>query len=195
MRRREKNIYRDSRKQRRMRMQRNLILFLLLCVIVALCFIIFHKNAYEKGISDLKKKEYKEAAIHFQDAVKKEIRLDQAYRGLGISYFEMGAYDKAVVAFESAIEEGTEKTDTLCNLLGSCYMQTEQYDKAIAVFEEGIALKECEPVLEHDMRYNQIIAYEKIGSWENAKACMVEFLVKYPDDADAKREADFLGTR
>jgi len=45
------------------------------------------------------------------------------------------------------------------------------------------------------MRFNQIVCYERLGDWENAKAKMTEYLQVYPDDAKAKREAKFLQTR
>lgn len=46
-----------------------------------------------------------------------------------------------------------------------------------------------------EMRFNQIVCYEKLGDWENAKTKIAEYIQVYPDDADAQREAKFLETR
>ena len=42
-----------------------------------------------------------------------------------------------------------------------------------------------------EMRFNQIVCYEKLGDWENAKTKIAEYIQVYPDDADAQREAKF----
>ena len=55
----------------------------------------------EKGTSLLKEEKYEEAAEVFEKASGKSSMEREAYRGLGISYFELGQYDKAASAFET----------------------------------------------------------------------------------------------
>ena len=63
-----------------------------------------------KGTSLLKEEKYEEAAEVFEKASGKSSMEREAYRGLGISYFELGQYDKAASAFETALEKGVKKT-------------------------------------------------------------------------------------
>ena len=46
-----------------------------------------------------------------------------------------------------------------------------------------------------EMRFNMIVAYEKMGDLESAKVLLKEYLEDYPDDEDAKKEIEFLETR
>ena len=50
--------------------------------------------------------------------------------GARYQLFELGQYDKAASAFETALEKGVKKTPELYNLLGISYMKIGQYDKA-----------------------------------------------------------------
>ena len=71
----------------------------------------------EKGTSLLKGEKYEEAAEVFEKASGKSSMEREAYRGLGISYFELEQYDKAASAFETALEKGVKKTPRLYNSL------------------------------------------------------------------------------
>ena len=46
-----------------------------------------------------------------------------------------------------------------------------------------------------ELKYNEIICYEQLGDWENAKAKMQEYREAYPDDDSVEKEAEFLETR
>ena len=45
------------------------------------------------------------------------------------------------------------------------------------------------------MKFEQIVALEKMGEFEEAKEKMVQYLSAYPDDEKALRESEFLQTR
>ena len=45
------------------------------------------------------------------------------------------------------------------------------------------------------IRYNIIVAYEKMEDWESAEVKLEEYLESYPNDKAAKKEAEFLETR
>lgn len=193
-RRREKWLYRD-RRRRQLRRQRRAIVIGFLCVIVGVCFLVFHKNDIQKGTDYLKEAKYEQAVSSFEKAVKKETNLGEAYRGMGIAYFEMEEYDKALDCFETAMENGTEKTDTLYRFVGVCQMKTGKYAEAVETYNAGIVLEDCDETIKKEMEYNRIVSCEKAGDWENAKAFVKEYVAKYPDDADAQREAEFLESR
>ena len=46
-----------------------------------------------------------------------------------------------------------------------------------------------------EMRYNEVVCYEKLADWENAKQKASEYLIEYPEDTAMEREAEFLETR
>ena len=107
--------------------------------------------------------------------------------------------------FEKALAAGGEKNQVIYNLLGICGMKLNDYNYALEQFNQGISLSQnsgtsmenAESFSEvlQEMRFNQIVCYEKLGDWENAKTKIAEYIQVYPDDADAQREAKFLETR
>lgn len=46
-----------------------------------------------------------------------------------------------------------------------------------------------------ELRFNQIVAKEYMGSFAEAKTMIQEYLKIYPDDTKAKKENEFLKTR
>ena len=46
-----------------------------------------------------------------------------------------------------------------------------------------------------EMKYNEILCYEKLADWENARQKAEEYLSEYPDDEAVQKEAEFLETR
>ena len=149
----------------------------------------------EKGTSLLKEEKYEEAAEVFEKASGKSSMEREAYRGLGISYFELEQYDKAASAFETALEKGVKKTPELYNLLGISYMKIGQYDKAAVSFENGSQMDGAGYQLKREMAYNEIFVLEKAGDYTKAKERADAYLQTWPDDEDVKKEAEFLETQ
>lgn len=122
-----------------------------------------------------------------------------------MAYYEQEDYASAKDAFEKALAAGGEKNQVIYNLLGICGMKLNDYNYALEQFNQGISLsqnsgtsmEDAESFSEvlQEMRFNQIVCYEKLGDWENAKTKIAEYIQVYPDDADAQREAKFLETR
>ena len=54
--------------------------------------------------------------------------------------YEQKEYDKALEAFQTALDQGAEQTQELYNLTAVCAMKTEDYPKALECFQAGIAL-------------------------------------------------------
>ena len=89
-------------------------------ILVALCMTVTGcAGSVKKGTKYLEEKDYKNAEVEFQDAVDKKKNLGEAYRGLGLCYWEQKKYEKAEKALEKALKNGTEETATLYNILGS----------------------------------------------------------------------------
>ena len=86
--------------------------------------------------------------------------------------------------------------------LGAAAMQEQNYEKALEYFQAGLELAEtqsgedsADAGMIQEMEYNEIICYEQTADWENAKQKITEYTEKYPDDENAKKEAEFLETR
>lgn len=197
MRRRDRYIYSDRGRRRQKRRRRVTFLLLLLLILLAAggYFFLVYQNPIRKGTESLKAGDYKEAITYFEKAVAKDKNASEAYRGMGIACFETEDYEKALSYFDEAIGQGAEKTDTLYRLMGTCHMKLSQYEEAAEVYSEGLAGENIEEGIRREMSRNRIAAYEKAGDWEQAKNCMDEYLAQYPEDEEAKREAEFLKTR
>ena len=183
----------DSEKEkgdRKMKKRFGLVAAGLLALTMAGC-----STQIEKGTSLLKEEKYEEAAEVFEKASGKSSMEREAYRGLGISYFELGQYDKAASAFETALEKGVKKTPELYNLLGISYMKIGQYDKAAVSFENGSQMDGAGDQLKREMAYNEIFVLEKAGDYTKAKERADAYLQTWPDDEDVKKEAEFLETQ
>lgn len=176
--------------------------------VAAVCFLTGCANYVRDGAKLLEEGDYKQAAETFERAIR-EAEEDktvepEAYRGLGIAYYEQGDYEKAGETLQKALDTGAKQTPVIYNMIGICAMQQEAYADALAAFEAGITLEvvtgeEEKPVdyseTIREMRYNRIICYEKTQDWAGAKSAVSEYMADYPDDAEAKREAEFLETR
>lgn len=56
-------------------------------------------------------------------------------------------------------------------------------------------MEDCSEKMLQEMKFNEIMVYEKLGDWKNAKIKVNEYLEQYPDNAKVKKEAEFLETR
>lgn len=167
------------------------LLITVLCMTLMGCA----KNPSEEGVKYLKKGQYKEAEAFFEEAIKTENNVGDAYRGIGLSKWEQGSYEEAKAAFESALENGTEKTGTLYNLLGNCEMRLDNVSGALNYYRLAIEAKDNSEALAQEVKFNMIAAYEKQGDWESAKLKLREYVAEYPEDEEAQKESKFLETR
>ena len=74
-------------------------------------------------------------------------------------------------------------------------MQTEEYEEAIRYYDLGITSKDSTPEMIQEMRFNTVVAYEKLKDWESARTKLAEYIADYPDDEQAQKESTFLETR
>lgn len=165
-------------------------------------------NPQKEGTAALEEGNYEEALAQFQKAAESEDSKKSAegYRGLGMAYYESGEYGKALEAFQQAVDLGAAETVQLYHLMASCRIQTwedeEDYTAVLEYIQAGLALAETDDSGEapdeemiREMKYNEIICYEKLADWENARQKAEEYLSEYPDDEAVQKEAEFLKTR
>lgn len=171
-------------------------------VILAACLLGGCSNALRDGIRALEDGEYEEARDYFQSAVEEDgDKTAEAYRGLGMAYYEMEDYSPALEAFQTALDQGGEQTVQIYNLMGICAMNVLDYESALEYFQSGLALadtasgSETDTDLIREMRYNEIICYERTADWESAKQKAAQYLEEYPGDEAVEKEAEFLETR
>lgn len=171
--------------------------------LLAACMLSGCADAVKEGTKALENGEYGEAQKLFEEAVKDgdaETAAD-AYRGLGMAYYEQEDYSSALDAFQSALDKGGKQTVQIYNLMGICAMKNSEYGSALGYIQAGLALAETASAADADagmlreMRYNEIVCYEQTADWENAKQKISEYLADYPGDEDAEKEAEFLETR
>ena len=164
--------------------------FAVSCVMLAGC-----ANVMEEGSDLLKEKNYTQAQEKFQKSIEKGKDLAEAYRGLGLCYWEQEEYEKAKDAFGKALDNGAVKTATIYNLLGLCELKLEHPEKAVYYFEEGQKLPDGETELLQEMAFNLIVSYEKAGDYVTAREKLETYVSTYPDDERAEKELEFLNTQ
>lgn len=169
-------------------------------------------NPQKEGTAALEEGNYEEALAQFQEAADSSDREKSAegYRGLGMAYYESGDYEKALESFQKAVDLGAEETVQLYHLMSVCGMQAwtdgeadeAAYTSVLEYIRTGLALAETgsgedapDEDMIREMKYNEIICYEKLADWENARQKAEEYLGEYPDDEAVQKEAEFLETR
>ena len=87
-------------------------------ILITLLLLTGCAGSMKNGVELLEAGKYDAAVEVFQKDIKKKRNLDEAYRGLGIAYFELEDYEAAVEAFELALEHETKETAVFCSFLG-----------------------------------------------------------------------------
>lgn len=111
---------------------------------------------------------------------------------LGRTYEKLGDMNYAVVVYQTYLDSNVPDA-AIYNSLGVCLMNQGKYEEALAAFEAGIDLGNSAYI--QNLKYNQIVVKEYLGSFSEAKSLMEEYLASYPDDGRAKQEYEFLQTR
>ncbi len=152
-------------------------------------------NNVKDGVASLEAGNYEKAKAFFEQEIEREKNLDEAYRGLGISCFELKEYEQALAAFELALKNETEETATLFSMMGACYIEVEEYEKALDVYKKALSMKDITDDIKQEVQYNLIAVYENMADWDKAKKQMKDYKKDYPEDERIEKEADFLETR
>ena len=134
--------------------------------------------------------DYQNAYIALEEARAEGIQ--ESFLYLGKAYEATGDYNYAVNVYTSYLGK-YEGNAQVYNQLGLCEMTRGEYAKALEAFQAGIQLPEN--TLLQTLSFNEIVAYEYLGEYEQAYELLKTYLQKYPDDEQAKREYDFLSTR
>ena len=144
----------------------------------------------EKGTIYYYLEDYESARKYLDDFIGKN---DPKYSMLlGQTYEKLDNMSYAAVVYQTYLD-ANEPNAALYNSLGICLMHQEKYDEAAETFQKGIDMGNSDYLQE--LRFNQIVANEYTGNFAQAKTMMQSYLQNYPDDAQAKKENEFLKTR
>lgn len=102
-------------------------------------------------------------------------------------------YSNAVYYYEKYISENGAELHNAYNQIAVSLIKTGDYDGALKYIEKGLVSKDVHK--ERIFRRNEIIVYEYLGRYEEARSRLNEYLKDYPDDEDAIREAEFINSR
>ena len=168
-----------------------------------------------KGVKALEKENYSAAVESFEEMIKAESEekpkndkqekiqsnnLSEAYKGLGVAYFELKEYDKALDSYVKCDGlEGT-KTPSMYRNMAICANEINEYSSAAEYAEKGIdVIKEdeesAEPEIKKELYFLLIQSLEKDGNWEEALSWAEGYSEMFPDDKDVEKEIEFLKTR
>lgn len=145
---------------------------------------------FDKGRMYYYMGEYQKAYLALEEA--KEEGGVEAYLYLGMAYEATGDYNYATSVYQSYLTKVGGDAQ-MYNRLGLCEMKKGEYENALEAFAAGLELGDA--TMKQTLLFNQIVAYEYLGEFEQAAALMKSYLTAYPDDTEAMREYDFLSTR
>lgn len=148
---------------------------------------------YQQGVIYFYLEDYDNARTHLEIAKQSEKKnLSRIIYMLGRTYEQLGDNNYAGVLYSEYLKNNPEDVRIL-NQLGLCRLAAGDSDEAIHAFEDALSLGDS--TMTQTLRYNQIVAYEYAGDFAKAKSLMADYVAAYPDDEEAKREAEFLKSR
>ncbi len=149
----------------------------------------------EDGLTYLEEEKYEAAIECFEKDIAEKKNLDDAYRGMGIAQYELGDYLAAVDAFKNALENETEKTATIYNLMGASCLQLNEYEEALDFYAQALKMEDCTEEMKQEILFNEIAIYQEWGQWDIVKEKVSAYVESYPDDTRMDKTVEFLETR
>ncbi len=161
--------------------------------------IFYLQTALDKGGSKMKAYDKGRIYYYLGDYQTAYTTLEEARSGgdegvylyLGKAYEAAGDYNYAQGVYTSYL--GQNSSAQIYNQLGLCNMQLGDYAKALEAFQSGLRVENNSLI--QSLSLNEISAYEHLGDFGKARELMEAYLQKYPGDAEAQREYEFLQTR
>ena len=111
---------------------------------------------------------------------------------LGQTYEKLGDYNYAASIYSNFLADHSEDV-TILNRLGMCKLEAGDAKAALECFNKALELGNSS--MTQVLKFNQIVAYEYLGDFDQANVLMKTYLQAYPDDQDALREYEFLLSR
>jgi tetratricopeptide (TPR) repeat protein len=147
-------------------------------------------SSYNRGRMYYYLGDYENARSNLETAKDEDATAD-CVRLLGQTYEQLGDYNYAASVYSNYLNETPDAQ--MYNQLGLCELRIGNYDTALEAFQSGIAIEENQ--IMQILKFNEIVAYEYLGEFDQATILMESYLATYPDDEKAQREYEFLQTR
>ena len=151
----------------------------------------------EKKLSDFDKgriyfymEDYATAKTYFEEARDDDDQSTILF--LGKTYEMLGDYNYATSTYQNYLSKHPEAA-LIHNQLGLSRLESGDYAGAKEAFQTARNLNNTG--IDQTLSFNEIVACEYTGDFNQAKVLMEAYIKKYPDDESAKREALFLSTR
>jgi len=139
----------------------------------------YYKGSYTDARNDL------ENARKSKDSETVCLYLGRTYEALGDVDYAMRIYEEALYTYPTS--------GKLYNQLALAQIGQKNYQAAIETIEKG--LEDGNGDASQSLLYNKMVAYEYQYDFKGAKTAAEEYLEKYPEDEEAKREYLFLSSR
>lgn len=152
-------------------------------------------NYMKDGLELLQSGDYEKAIASFQNEIAEEKNTDEAYRGIGIAYFELEDYSAAVEAFKNALANGAEETASIYQMLGVSYLKQDDYENALENYNKALEMEDCTDEMRQEILFNEIAIYELQSEWDLLKEKVAAYVEAYPEDDRMDKTAEFLETR
>ena len=147
---------------------------------------------YDKGRMYYYLGDYDSAKASLEKAGKAENGSYRTTLLLGQTYEALGSHDYAADTYEKYLASDQTHAE-IYNQLGLCRLQLNNPKAALTAFQTGEKI--TGNTIMQSLRFNEIVAYERLGDFEKAAALIESYLKQYPEDTEAQREAIFLRTR
>lgn len=116
------------------------------------------------------------------------------YYYIGSICEKQGDYEGAVHNYLLYLgDDNNEKTGAVYNQLGMGYFKLENYEEGLKAITLGLQFNDITE--EQSLRRNEIVGLEHLGKYDEALKKMKSYISDYPNDAEAKREYEFIKTR
>ena len=147
---------------------------------------------YQRGVFAYYMGNFDEARNYLEKARSSKKEEARLIIYLGRCYDALGDTDYAASLYQSYLE-GNAADATMYNELGLIRLKLSDNEGALAAFQKGIELNDENAM--QSLRFNEIVAYERLSDFSRAKTSMAAYLNDYPSDKTAQREYEFLKSR
>lgn len=147
---------------------------------------------YQLGIFNYYLGDYTAARNNLENARNDKGENEDLILYLGKTYEKLGDPGYAISLYESFLSSDPNNAECYLSI-GMAKMSMKDYEGALSSFDAGLALNDenCK----QSLLYNEIVTYERLLDFENAKSLCAQYVAQYPDDEKAVRENQFLSTR
>ena len=146
---------------------------------------------YDKGRLYFYLEDYSNARDYLEKAKGAGNSSEELILLLGQCYENLNDRTYALTVYQSYL--ATTGSKAIYNQMGMCYAESGDYESALDAFQTGLGLSDVS--FDKELRFNEIVTYEKLGDPIKAKELCTSFVQDYPLDEQGQREFQFLKTR